>query len=80
VLQDYLNYIGNTYTSIPKLDVDGVFGIGTERAVIAYKEIFGIEPTPIVGASTWNSIASTYRDLFDGSRTSQGQYPGYDIG
>ena len=80
ILQEYLNYIANTYTSIPKLDVDGVFGIGTERAVIAYKEIFGIDPTPIVSANTWSSITSTYRDLFDGSRASNGQYPGYDIG
>ncbi|MBQ8840161.1 MAG: peptidoglycan-binding protein [Clostridia bacterium] len=79
ILQEYLNYIANTYTAIPKIEADGIFGIATERAVLAYKDIFGLEATPIVSASTWNSITSTYRDLFDGSRASAGQYPGYDI-
>ncbi|MBP3496115.1 MAG: peptidoglycan-binding protein [Clostridia bacterium] len=78
-LQEYLNYIGNTYTQIPKLDVDGVFGVGTEAAVLAYKNIFGLGEQPIVSASTWDSITSTYRDLFDGYTASGNQYPGYDL-
>lgn len=79
-LQEYLNYISNTYTTIPKLDVDGVFGVGTEEAVIAYKSIFGLGSSPIVSANTWESITSTYRDLFDGNSTSGGQFPGTNLG
>ena len=79
ILQEYLNYIGETYTEIPRLDEDGVFGVGTQAAVVAYKTIFGLEATPIVGAQAWDSIASTYRDLFDGNSTSRGQFPGVNL-
>ncbi len=79
-LQEYLNYISNTYTQIPKIDVDGIFGVGTEAAVVAYKNVFGLEPTPIVSANTWDQITSTYRDLYDGQRASGGQFPGSDLG
>ena len=79
LLQEYLNYIGETYKEIPSLNSDGVFGVGTQAAVLAYKNIFGLEPTPIVGASTWDDITSTYRDLFDGNSTSRGQFPGVNL-
>ncbi len=79
-LQEYLNYISNTYTSIPKLDVDGVFGVGTQEAVREYKRIFGLGSSPIVSADTWESITSTYRDLYDGNSTSSGQFPGTNLG
>ena len=78
-LQRYLNFISNTYTDIPKISEDGIFGVGTEAAVIAYKEIFGLDPTPIVSASTWEQITSTYRDLYDGQRASDGQFPGSNL-
>ena len=79
-LQRYLNFISNTYTQIPKVSEDGIFGVGTEAAVVAYKEIFGLDPTPIVSASVWEDITSTYRDLYDGQRASQGQFPGSSLG
>ena len=79
LLQEYLNYIAETYTEIPRLEADGVFGVGTQAAVVAYKNIFGLEPTPIVGSSTWDSITSTYRDLYDGNSASRGQFPGVSL-
>ena len=79
-LQEYLNYISNTYTSIPKVTIDGVFGPATQRAVLAYKEIFNLGNQGFVSSSTWDSITSTYRDLFDGNQASRGQFPGYNIG
>ena len=79
-LQEYLNYIGNTYSSIPKIEVDGSFGPATQRAVLAYKEIFGLGNQGIVSSSTWDSITATYRDLYDGNRVSSGQFPGYNLG
>lgn len=78
-LQEYLNYIGNTYSSIPKITVDGVYGPQTQAAVIEYKEIFGLGNQGIVSAATWNSITDTYRTLAEGNRASTGQFPGYDI-
>lgn len=79
-LQEYLNFIGNTYTEIPEVAVDGVFGGQTQAAVTVFKEIFGLDPTPIVSASTWDEITSVYRDLYDGQLSSQGQNPGFNIG
>lgn len=78
-LQEYLNLISNTYTSIPKVSVDGVFGPATQRAVLAYKNQFDLGNQGIVSAVTWNSITSTYRDLYDGGQVSSGQYPGYNL-
>ena len=75
-IQEYLNYISNTYTSIPKLDVDGVFGPGTANAVRAYQTLFGLEPSGIVGAATWESITETYRELFQGGQASGTQFGG----
>ena len=78
-LQEYLNFIANTYTQIPKISVDGSYGPSTENAVRAYQGVFGLSQSGIVSSQLWNSITSTYRDLYDGSRASERQYPGYDI-
>ncbi|MBR6650861.1 MAG: peptidoglycan-binding protein [Clostridia bacterium] len=75
-IQDYLNFISNTYTEIPKVTVDGVFGPATQTAVLAYQNLFGLEPTSIVAAITYNSIADTYRVLREGNQSSGTQYSG----
>ena len=79
-LQEYLNLISNTYTQIPKVNVDGIFGPGTQAAVRAFQRVFGLTESGIVSASLWDQITSTYRDLSLGELSSQGQYPGYEIG
>ena len=79
-MEQYLNLISDTYTSIPKVTVDGVFGPATRDAVVAYKDVFGLGNQGIVSASTWDSITETYRDLSEGARTSMGQFHGYNIG
>ncbi len=75
-IQDYLNFIANTYTEIPKVTVDGIFGPATQASVLAYQSLFGLEPTSIVAASTYNSIADTYRVLREGNQSSENQYSG----
>lgn len=79
-LQEYLNYISNSYTGIPKIEVDGVFGAGTENAVRAFQRTFGLNESGIVSAQLWDTITETYRDLQLGSLASEGQFPGYEIG
>lgn len=64
-IQNYLNLISETYPEIPRLDADGIFGNATRSAVIAYQRLFGIDPTGVVAATTYNSIAGTYRTLYD---------------
>ncbi len=75
-IQDYLNYISDTYTEIPKVTVDGIFGPATQAAVLAYQNLFGLEPTSIVASTTYNSIADTYRTLREGAQSSGMQYSG----
>ncbi|MDY3845986.1 MAG: peptidoglycan-binding protein [Eubacteriales bacterium] len=80
VLQEYLRYISNTYTEIPSVTVDGVFGFGTQAAVKAFQNLFKISGAAgVVNATTWNAIANVYDDLYVGNMASEGQYPGYPI-
>ena len=80
ILQEYLNYISESYPQIPKVNVDGNFGPSTGAQVSAFKNIFEIPGTPErVNAPTWNSIANVYDDLYNGNRVNEGQYPGYNI-
>lgn len=79
VLQEYLNYIGQTYTQIPAVPVTGYFGALTYNAVEAFQRLFGLEPTGVVEFSTWDAITNVYEDLYSGNTTSPGQFPGYSI-
>lgn len=78
-IQEYLNYISNDIPQIPKVTVDGIFGPATEDAVRTYQEIFGLAPTGMVSATTWNSITSTYRSLYESRQGQSTQYGG-DVG
>lgn len=80
-LQEYLNFISDTYTTIPKLTVDGVYGPGTAAAVSEFKRIFEIPGDPgRVSVQTWDAITNVYDDLLNGSVAREGQYPGYPVG
>ena len=76
LLQEYLAFIRETFTEIPPLYVDGVFGNRTLAAVKAYEKRFGLEQNGLVGAATWNSIAHTYQDLRLGLSKRAGQFGG----
>ncbi len=79
-LQEYLNFIADSYPEIPKVNVDGSFGNATANQVRAFKEQFNLTGDPQrVSAATWNAITSVYDDLYSGNRANSGQYPGYDI-
>ncbi len=80
LLQQYLNYIAMSFTSIPTVDVTGYFGPRTREAVIAFQEQFGLPVNGTVGAITWNAIIDIYGDLYNGARLGEGQYPGFEIG
>ncbi|MBE6603819.1 MAG: spore cortex-lytic protein [Ruminococcaceae bacterium] len=80
LLQQYLNYIAMSFTSIPTVDVTGYFGPRTREAVIAFQEQFQLPVNGTVGAITWNAIIDIYGDLYNGARLGEGQYPGFEIG
>ena len=73
LLQEYLNYIGRTYTQIPSVPATGYFGVE------AFQRLFGFDPNGEVDSATWNAIIDTYEDLYNGNQLSPGQYPGYVI-
>lgn len=80
-LQEYLNFISNTYGEIPRINVDGSFGEATERAVIAFNTLFNIPgERNRVNAQTWRALTDIYEDLYIGRMVNEGQYPGYTVG
>lgn len=78
-IQEYLNFIGNSYPEIPYIEADGVFGPATRNAVEVFQSLFGITPSGIVGLLTWTAIADLYTEIRLGEMVAPGQYPGYDI-
>jgi peptidoglycan hydrolase-like protein with peptidoglycan-binding domain len=79
IIQEYLTFIHQTYTNIPAVNNTGYFGPVTKQAVTAFQKQFGINPTGIVGAVTWDSIAGVYSDLKYGFDKRPYQEPGYTI-
>ena len=80
LLQEYLNFIARSYTTIPTVSVTGYFGPRTREAVIAFQELAGLPVSGTVAAITWNAITDLYTDIYRGQRLGEGQYPGFDIG
>ncbi len=74
-LQEYLNVISDVYEEIPRLDVDGIFGQATRRAVMIFQEISGLNMTGIVSLDTWLAITSLYEDIVTGNIVNPGQFP-----
>ncbi len=79
IIQEYLSLIHETYSNIPAVNNTGYFGPLTKQSVIEFQKQFGINPTGIVGAVTWDSIAGVYSDLRYGFDKRPYQNPGYII-
>lgn len=76
-IQRYLSKISDTYPSVPKIEVTGIFDSATQDAVLAYEREFNLPERGFVNLTVWNSIANLYSDLTDGEQKSFGQFPGY---
>lgn len=79
IIQEYLSLINKIYPNIPAVSNTGYFGPLTRQSVTAFQNQFGINPTGIVGAVTWNKIAGVYSDLRYGFDKRPYQNPGYTI-
>lgn len=62
IIQEILSYISTVESSIPKIEVNGIFDDATEQSVIAFQKMVGLEPTGIVDAITWNALLQKYRE------------------
>ena len=78
-LQTYLSYLSGTYSQIPNIVVDGIFGNATRNAVIAFQRMVGLSPSGIVGPLTWAAIADYYYTLRTASTPKTGQFPGQSL-
>lgn len=79
IMQEYLTFIHESYPNIPAVNNTGYFGPLTKQSVIEFQKQFGINPTGIVGAVTWDKIAEVYSDLKYGFDKRPYQNPGYTI-
>ena len=59
-LQEQLNLIGDYYTAIPALTVDGVYGERTAEAVRQFQRINNMPQTGVVDFPTWYRISDRY--------------------
>lgn len=58
--QTYLRVIGQNIRDVPVIEATGYFGPETERAVMTFQRLYGLEPSGIVGAPTWDALAKEY--------------------
>lgn len=79
VMQKYLAKISEVYKNIPSVTSTGYFGAKTAESVTAFQKEFGLTPSGIVGAVTWDKIAGVYSDIVFGYDKRPYQAPGYTI-
>jgi len=76
LMQQFLNAIGETYSSIPRIVVDGSFGQATQATVIAFQRQFGLTQDGVIGANTWQRIVQAYNQV-GGTPTTPPTAPAY---
>jgi len=62
-LQVMLATLAEFIPEIPSVTVDGVYGVGTRDAVLAYQRFAGLTPSGLVGTATWDSIYNRYSGI-----------------
>lgn len=82
-VQTYLNTANIAFKEVPKVIVDGDFGVATENSVKAFQEYFGINVDGVVGPTTWNALIDVYysilRNDFYGGKTLKYGDTGSDV-
>ncbi len=63
IIQNALNVVSQAVGNLSLIQVDGIFGSGTESAVRYYQSNNDLDADGIVGRLTWNSIRSQYTSI-----------------
>lgn len=64
-LQYFLSFISEFEPEVPSIQIDGIFGPNTRRAVEAFQQLYGIPVTGTVDLVTWRSLYSAYRGMLN---------------
>ena len=75
-VQFWLQQLSEFETGLPDLAVDGIFGAGTEAAVKAFQQKYGLTVDGVVGRMTWEAIWAEYQSLENDINSSDDGYPG----
>ena len=59
-IQEQLVTIRETYSNIPALEIDGIYGENTAAAVSKFQQIFNLPVTGEVDYKTWYKISQLY--------------------
>ena len=59
-IQEELDRIAQVYTTIPRIQADGIFGEATKAAVREFQKIFDLPQTGIIDFRTWYKISQIY--------------------
>lgn len=62
-IQTQLNAISRTYSAIPTVRADGIYGEATAEAVRQFQKIFNLPQTGVVNLATWYQISQIYVSL-----------------
>lgn len=75
LLQYMLSVLSAHITTIPPVNIDGVYGQATRAAVLAAQRRFGLPETGTVGQQTWDEIYDQYSGIENTSLRSNERFP-----
>ena len=56
MVQFFLNVLSAYYDSIPAVDIDGILGLETRRAIIEFQKTMNISVTGLIDEETWSTM------------------------
>ena len=77
--QSLLELISETFTQIPSITPDGVFGENTLRALQAFENLVGLPEQDYISIEDWQAATDIAQDIRAGLIVNNEQYPGYVI-
>ena len=75
LLQYMLATLSSYISSIPSVEIDGVYGQATRAAVLAAQRRFSLPETGTVGAATWDAIYDQYSGIENTSLRNRETFP-----